>query len=47
MKYADQRNIPYVIIAGETEMNTNSFVIKNMKEGKQETVQNIINYFKK
>ena len=38
MKYADQRNIPVVVIAGEQEVSENKFTVKWMKEGKQEIV---------
>ena len=38
MKYADQRGIPVVVIAGETEVAEQKFTVKWMKEGKQETV---------
>ena len=38
MKYADQRNIPVVIIAGESEVADRTFTVKWMKEGRQETV---------
>ena len=39
MKYADQRNIPIVVIAGEQEVADQTFTVKWMKEGTQETVQ--------
>jgi histidyl-tRNA synthetase len=39
MKYADQRHIPVVIIAGETEAAEGTFTVKWMKEGTQQTVQ--------
>ncbi|WP_282117933.1 histidine--tRNA ligase [Maribacter aquivivus] len=35
MKYANNRNVPYVILIGEQELNNNSFIVKNMKEGSQ------------
>lgn len=38
MKYADQRGIPVVILAGEQEVANQTFTIKWMKEGQQETV---------
>ena len=38
MKYADQRNIPVVIIAGEQEMAEQKFTVKFMKEGRQESI---------
>ena len=37
MKYANNRNVPYVILIGEEEMNNNSFVAKNMVSGEQNT----------
>jgi histidyl-tRNA synthetase len=36
--YANKRNIPYVVLLGESEMNSNSFTLKNMKTGDQDTV---------
>ena len=38
MRYADQRNIPIVVMAGEQEMAEQKFTVKWMKEGFQETV---------
>ena len=38
MKYADQRGIPVVVIAGEQEVAEQKFTVKFMKEGRQETV---------
>ena len=35
MKYADKWNIPYIIIIGEEERNTNTYTVKNMKTGNQ------------
>ena len=37
MKYADAKGIPFVILAGENEMNTQTFTLKNMKTGEQKT----------
>jgi len=37
MKYANNRNVPYVILIGEKEMINNSFVVKNMDSGEQNT----------
>lgn len=37
MKYANNRNVPYVILIGEQELENNSFVVKNMLEGGQTT----------
>ncbi|MCZ4320173.1 histidine--tRNA ligase [Aequorivita viscosa] len=35
MGYADKRNIPYTVLAGEKEMEVQSFTLKNMKSGEQ------------
>ena len=35
MSYADSRKIPYIIIAGEDEIKTDSITIKNMSTGTQ------------
>ena len=37
-QYADKRGIPYAIIAGDTEIQNQTFAIKNLKEGTQKTV---------
>ncbi len=37
MKYANNRNVPYVILIGEKEITNNSFVAKNMASGEQNT----------
>lgn len=34
-KYADKLEIPYVIIIGEDEINTNKFKLKDMKTGEE------------
>ena len=39
MKYADQRGIPVVVMAGEDEMNNKYFTVKFMKEGRQEKIE--------
>jgi len=36
-KYANNRNVPYVILLGAEELNKNSFVVKNMASGEQRT----------
>lgn len=48
MKYADKKQIPFVVICGPEEISRNEVTIKMMKTGKQKTIpQNqIINYFK-
>ncbi|MCB0663739.1 MAG: histidine--tRNA ligase, partial [Saprospiraceae bacterium] len=38
MKYANDRNVPYVIIIGTSEMESGTFSLKNMKSGEQENV---------
>ncbi len=35
LKYANNRNVPYVILIGEEELANGSFVVKNMLEGTQ------------
>ena len=49
MKYADQRNIPVVVMAGESEVSNKTFSVKWMKEGRQETInaEKIIEVIKK
>jgi histidyl-tRNA synthetase len=46
MKYANKRNIPYVIIMGESEMQEQVLSIKNMVTGTQEKVamSELVNY---
>ena len=39
-KYAEKKNIPYVIIIGEKELQNNNCNIKNLLTGIQETVRN-------
>jgi histidyl-tRNA synthetase len=39
MKYADQRHIPIVVIAGEQEVAEQKFTVKFMKEGTQTVVE--------
>ena len=39
MKYADQRGIPVVVMAGEDEINNKTFTVKFMKEGRQEKIE--------
>ncbi len=36
MGYADKRDIPYVVLAGESEMVDGTYTLKNMKSGEQE-----------
>ena len=35
MTYADNKKIPFVAIVGETEMNADKVMLKNMKTGEQ------------
>jgi len=37
MKYANNRNVPYVILIGEEELANESFVVKNMQDRSQKT----------
>lgn len=37
MKYANKRNVPYVIIIGEQELADGNFVVKNMEKGDHQT----------
>jgi len=38
LKYANDKNIPFVVLAGENEINTQTFTLKNMQTGKQNTI---------
>jgi len=38
MKYADQKQIPFVVLAGENEIASNVLTVKNMKTGEQENL---------
>ncbi|MBG0781069.1 MAG: histidine--tRNA ligase [Bacteroidales bacterium] len=38
LRYADQKQIPIVIMAGESEMDNNQFTVKQMQSGQQWTV---------
>jgi histidyl-tRNA synthetase len=38
MNYANKKEIPFVILAGESEIASNSLTIKNMQTGEQQTV---------
>jgi histidyl-tRNA synthetase len=35
LQYADKRNIPFAVIAGETEMQAQKFALKNLATGEQ------------
>ncbi|NEV94331.1 histidine--tRNA ligase [Psychroflexus sp. YR1-1] len=45
MTYADRRNIPYVVLAGGSEMQSEVYNLKTMKTGEQESysIENLIN----
>lgn len=36
--YANKRNIPYIVLVGNQEMNSNTFTLKNMLDGSQKTL---------
>ena len=38
MNYANSKNIPFVILVGENEIEQGIFTIKNMNDGSQTTV---------
>ncbi|RNC79845.1 MAG: histidine--tRNA ligase [Winogradskyella sp.] len=38
MNYANKRDIPYVVIVGEDELNSNTYALKNMSSGEQQKV---------
>jgi len=38
LRYADQKQIPFVVMAGESEMENNQFTVKRMQTGEQWTV---------
>ena len=48
MKYADKKQIPFVVICGPEEVSRNEVTIKMMQTGKQKTIPQgqITNYFK-
>ncbi|MDR3643223.1 MAG: histidine--tRNA ligase [Candidatus Doudnabacteria bacterium] len=48
LKYADKKNIPFVVMCGSDEKERGEVTIKMMKTGKQKTIpqDQIINYFK-
>jgi len=48
MKYADQKQIPYVVLAGENEIASGHLTVKNMKTGEQNsfTPEELIRMFK-
>jgi histidyl-tRNA synthetase len=49
MAYADKRNIPFVVIIGENEINSGKALVKDMKAGKQAevSIKDLVSYFKR
>ena len=39
MTHANRRNIPYVVLVGEEELNSNTYTLKNMKTGEQQKLK--------
>jgi histidyl-tRNA synthetase len=39
MTYADKKGIPFVVLVGENEIQTETFTLKNMATGEQQTVR--------
>ena len=38
MNYANKKEIPFVVLAGETEIQNQKFTLKNMESGEQKSV---------
>jgi histidyl-tRNA synthetase len=38
MSYCDKREIPFAVLAGSSEIEADTFTLKNMKSGEQETI---------
>jgi histidyl-tRNA synthetase len=38
MNYANKKEIPFVILAGESEIQAKSFTLKNMESGEQKSI---------
>jgi histidyl-tRNA synthetase len=38
MNYANKKDIPFVVLAGESEMEAQQFTLKNMESGEQQKV---------
>ena len=45
MNYANKKNIPYVVLVGEDEMNSGLLTVKNMKDGSQSNF-NLVDFIK-
>jgi histidyl-tRNA synthetase len=37
-QYADKRNIPFAVMAGDQEMNSNTYTLKNLQTGEQKAL---------
>ena len=48
MNYANKRKVPFVVLVGEQEMNSNTYTLKNMVSGTQEalSLEELINHMK-
>ena len=48
MNYANKRKVPFVVLVGEQEMNSNTYTLKNMVCGTQETLSlaELVNHIK-
>ena len=48
MKYANNRNVPYVVLIGEKEISDNSFVVRDMVNGGQteDSLNNVDQFLK-
>ena len=48
MNYANKRKVPFVVLVGEQEMNSNTYTLKNMVSGIQEALnlKDLINHIK-
>ncbi|WP_053975401.1 histidine--tRNA ligase [Mangrovimonas xylaniphaga] len=38
MNFANKREVPFVVMVGESELNSNTFTLKNMATGEQQTI---------
>lgn len=47
MNHANKRHIPFVVLVGEEEMNSNTFTLKNMVSGEQSklSLSELVSYF--
>jgi histidyl-tRNA synthetase len=46
MTYANNKNIPYVLLIGENEMNAGTITVKNMETGEQISYENLSTFVK-